>query len=115
MSHSCCRMMPTIGFFQMLMLASQICGRQTVSFIKYIALLSFIYISFPLCVPLIFLLSIQKTIVESLIPTLAGVEWGGVNMLHSEFGMSDVYTPRAQTPPSRISEVPSSDINSTRR
>lgn len=65
--------------------------------------------------PLIKLLSVQKTIVESLIPTLAGVEWGGVNMLHADFGISDVCTPRAQTPPSRISEDPSSDVNNTIR
>ncbi|KAJ0028046.1 hypothetical protein Pint_36132 [Pistacia integerrima] len=43
------------------------------------------------------------------------VEWGGVNMLHADFEMSDVSTPRAQTPPSRISEVPSSDVNNTIR
>ncbi|XP_044481136.1 transcription factor E2FA-like isoform X1 [Mangifera indica] len=61
------------------------------------------------------LLSDADVSITDMWKTDSGVEWGGVNMLHSEFGMSDVYTPRAQTPPSRISEVPSSDINSTRR
>ncbi|KAJ4705371.1 Transcription factor [Melia azedarach] len=43
------------------------------------------------------------------------VEWNGVNMLHPDFGMSDVCSPRPQTPPSRVSEAPSTDFNSTHR
>ncbi|XP_022766988.1 transcription factor E2FA-like isoform X2 [Durio zibethinus] len=42
------------------------------------------------------------------------VEWSGVDMLHTDFGMADVRTPRPQTPPSRMTEVPSSDFNSTK-
>ncbi|KAF9597758.1 hypothetical protein IFM89_021512 [Coptis chinensis] len=37
-----------------------------------------------------------------------GVEWGGVNALNpEEFLMTDISTPRAQTPPSGVIEVPS--------
>ncbi|XVF07568.1 hypothetical protein REPUB_Repub06bG0150600 [Reevesia pubescens] len=43
------------------------------------------------------------------------VEWSGVDILHSDFGMADVSTPRPQTPPSRMTEVPSSDFNSNHR
>ncbi|KAH9674410.1 transcription factor E2FA [Citrus sinensis] len=42
-------------------------------------------------------------------------EWDGVNMLHAEFGMSDACTPTPQTPPSRITEVPSTDFNPIHR
>ncbi|MBA0819829.1 hypothetical protein Gohar_022126, partial [Gossypium harknessii] len=41
------------------------------------------------------------------------VEWSGVDMLHSDFGMAEVGTPRPETPPSRMTEVPSSDFKST--
>ncbi|KAE8725143.1 Transcription factor E2FA [Hibiscus syriacus] len=41
------------------------------------------------------------------------VVWSGANMLHPDFVMADVGTPRPETPPSRITEVPSSDFNST--
>ncbi|KAG8479823.1 hypothetical protein CXB51_029318 [Gossypium anomalum] len=42
------------------------------------------------------------------------VEWSGVDLLHSDFGMAEVGTPRPETPPSRMTEVPSSDVKSTR-
>ncbi|KAB2060028.1 hypothetical protein ES319_A11G349700v1 [Gossypium barbadense] len=42
------------------------------------------------------------------------VEWSGVDLLHSDFGMAEVGTPRPETPPSRMTEVPSSDFKSTR-
>ncbi|KAL6005399.1 E2F transcription factor 3 [Asimina triloba] len=42
----------------------------------------------------------------------AGMEWDGVDRLNSDFAMGDVGTPRAQTPPSGIIEVPpSTDSN----
>ncbi|XP_022744715.1 transcription factor E2FA-like isoform X2 [Durio zibethinus] len=43
------------------------------------------------------------------------VEWSGVDMLHADFGMANISTPRPQTPPSRLTEVPSSDFDSTHR
>ncbi|KAL4354912.1 hypothetical protein GQ457_06G025390 [Hibiscus cannabinus] len=45
--------------------------------------------------------------------TDSGVEWNGVDMLHPDFVMADVGTPRPETPPSRMPDVPSSDFNST--
>ncbi|XP_022747596.1 transcription factor E2FA-like isoform X2 [Durio zibethinus] len=42
-------------------------------------------------------------------------EWSGVDMFHPDYGMADVSTPRPQTPPSSMAEVPSSNFNSTRR
>ncbi|XVE75884.1 hypothetical protein DITRI_Ditri12bG0127700 [Diplodiscus trichospermus] len=47
--------------------------------------------------------------------TESGVEWSGVDMLHGDFGMDEISTSRPQTPPSRMTEVPSSDFNSTHR
>ncbi|GMI79691.1 E2F transcription factor 3 [Hibiscus trionum] len=41
------------------------------------------------------------------------VEWSGADMLHPDFVMADAGTPRPETPPSRMIEVPSSDFNST--
>ncbi|XP_017977856.1 PREDICTED: LOW QUALITY PROTEIN: transcription factor E2FA [Theobroma cacao] len=38
------------------------------------------------------------------------VEWSGVDALHADFGMADVSTPSPQTPPSRMTEVSSSDL-----
>ncbi|KAF8403353.1 hypothetical protein HHK36_011455 [Tetracentron sinense] len=38
--------------------------------------------------------------------TESGVEWDGADTLHAEFAMADVDTPRPQTPPSGINEVP---------
>lgn len=35
-------------------------------------------------------------------------------MLRDNFGMADIGTPRPQTPPSTMAEVPSSDFNSAR-
>ncbi|CAK9180584.1 unnamed protein product [Ilex paraguariensis] len=45
----------------------------------------------------------------------SGVEWDGANMLHEEFGMADVGTPRLQNPPSCVADVPSTVINGTPR
>ncbi|OMO82525.1 hypothetical protein CCACVL1_11927 [Corchorus capsularis] len=47
--------------------------------------------------------------------TDSGVEWSGVDMLHADFGMADISTPRPQTPPSRVIDIPPSDFNSMRR
>ncbi|KAK1563745.1 hypothetical protein Q3G72_032116 [Acer saccharum] len=44
--------------------------------------------------------------------TDSGVDWGGVDILHSDFGIPDVCTLRPQTPPSTIHDVPSNDVNS---
>ncbi|EEF32209.1 E2F4,5, putative [Ricinus communis] len=46
--------------------------------------------------------------------TDANVEWNDVNMLRADFGIPDVQTPRAQTPPSGMAEVPTG-VNSTLR
>ncbi|KAA3466870.1 transcription factor E2FA-like isoform X1 [Gossypium australe] len=43
------------------------------------------------------------------------VEWSGVDILDANFGMADISTPRPQSPPSRMVEVPSSAFNSTHR
>ncbi|XP_057981917.1 transcription factor E2FA [Malania oleifera] len=52
---------------------------------------------------------------ESGAPIIEGVEWNGMDMLHTEFGMVDVSTPRPQTPPSGIAEVPSAAVNSSQK
>ena len=52
---------------------------------------------------------------NSLIPTTAGIEWSGMDLLHSDFGISDVSTPRSQIPLSGMTEVPSTAVNSTQR
>ncbi|KAB2045296.1 hypothetical protein ES319_D01G150900v1 [Gossypium barbadense] len=43
------------------------------------------------------------------------VEWSGVDILDANFGMADISTPRPQSPPSRMVEVPSPAFNSTHR
>ncbi|KAG8503397.1 hypothetical protein CXB51_001315 [Gossypium anomalum] len=43
------------------------------------------------------------------------VEWSGVDILDANFGMANISTPRPQSPPSRMVEVPSSAFNSTHR
>ncbi|KAL6337103.1 hypothetical protein AAG906_036417 [Vitis piasezkii] len=43
------------------------------------------------------------------------VEWNGVDMLNAEFGMADVSTPLPQTPPSGLTEGPSTAVNPTHR
>lgn len=48
-------------------------------------------------------------------PTTAGIEWSGMDMLHPDFGIPDVSTPRSQTPLSGMAEVPSTAFDSTRR
>ena len=52
---------------------------------------------------------------NSLTSTVAGAEWNAVDMLNAEFGMADVSTPLPQTPPSGITEGPSTAVNSTHR
>lgn len=52
---------------------------------------------------------------NSLTPTVAYVEWNGVDMLNAEFGMADVSTPLPQTPPSGLTEGPSTAVNPTHR
>ncbi|KAK6944101.1 E2F/DP family, winged-helix DNA-binding domain [Dillenia turbinata] len=44
-----------------------------------------------------------------------GVDWNGEELLHTDFGMAGVSTPRPQTPPSVVTEVPSATINSVQR
>lgn len=36
----------------------------------------------------------------------SGVQWNGLGSLHDDYGMANVSTPRAQTPPSNTTEVP---------
>uniref|UniRef100_A0A5B7BK93 Putative transcription factor E2FA isoform X2 n=1 Tax=Davidia involucrata TaxID=16924 RepID=A0A5B7BK93_DAVIN len=45
----------------------------------------------------------------------SGIEWNAVDMLHEEFGIADVGTPRPQTPPSGVADMPSAAVNSTHR
>ncbi|KAE8671660.1 Transcription factor E2FA [Hibiscus syriacus] len=59
------------------------------------------------------LLSDADVSITDMWKTDSGVEWSGVDMLHPDFVMADVGTPRPETPPSRMTEVPSSDFNST--
>ncbi|KAK7838394.1 transcription factor E2FA isoform X2 [Quercus suber] len=44
-----------------------------------------------------------------------GIEWSGMDMLHPDFGIPDVSTPRSQTPLSGMAEVPSTAFDSTQR
>ncbi|XP_062003066.1 transcription factor E2FA isoform X2 [Rosa rugosa] len=43
------------------------------------------------------------------------IEWNGEDMLNADFGLPDVSTPRPQTPPSGIVEVPSHAVNFSQR
>ncbi|KAK9290630.1 hypothetical protein L1049_008802 [Liquidambar formosana] len=61
------------------------------------------------------LLSDADVSITDMWKTESGVEWNGVDMLHADFGMADVSTPRPQTPPSGVTEVPPAAVNSTQR
>ncbi|KAL5808670.1 hypothetical protein ACOSQ3_029361 [Xanthoceras sorbifolium] len=61
------------------------------------------------------LLSDADVSITDIWKTDSGVDWGGVNILHPDFGMPDVCTLRPQTPPSSISDVQSSDVDSAHR
>ncbi|XP_062112558.1 transcription factor E2FA isoform X1 [Humulus lupulus] len=43
------------------------------------------------------------------------VDWDGPNILHSDFVMPDVSTPRPQTPPSGITDVPNTSVDFSQR
>ncbi|XP_039024916.1 transcription factor E2FA-like [Hibiscus syriacus] len=60
------------------------------------------------------LLSDADVSITDMWKTDSGIEWSGVDMLHPDFVMAAVGTPRPETPPSRMTEVPSSDFNSTK-
>ncbi|XP_062003065.1 transcription factor E2FA isoform X1 [Rosa rugosa] len=47
--------------------------------------------------------------------TDSAIEWNGEDMLNADFGLPDVSTPRPQTPPSGIVEVPSHAVNFSQR
>lgn len=51
---------------------------------------------------------------DSLTLITAGVEWDGMDRFNSEFMMGDVATPRPQTPPSGVTEVPLSKDSTLR-
>lgn len=62
-----------------------------------------------------FCLLFSVNVLNSLILNVACVEWDGVDMLNSEFGIADVSAPLPQTPPSGLNEEPSTAVNSTHR
>lgn len=113
-----CRMMQTTGFCPVLTLALRICGEQTVSFFKDVpSLLALSPINIAL--PFFFFppfLFITKWMLNSFTMTfIAAIEWNGEDMLNGDFGLPDVSTPRPQTPPSGIVEVPSHAVNFSQR
>ncbi|KAL4605997.1 hypothetical protein ACB092_09G070100 [Castanea dentata] len=61
------------------------------------------------------LLSDAEVSITDMWKTDAGIEWSGMDMLHPDFGIPDVSTPRSQTPLSGMAEVPSTAFDSTRR
>lgn len=103
-----CRLMPTTGFYQMLELALQICGRLHVSsetcclcFSCFFFFGSFIF-SFPQKHKNHSEIEILDLIVEAEVP------WDGMGRLQSEdFMDGSVSTPRAGTSSSGVVEVPS--------
>ncbi|KAL6988521.1 E2F transcription factor 3 [Sarracenia purpurea var. burkii] len=61
------------------------------------------------------LLSDADVSITDMWKTDSGVEWDGVDMLREEFGMADIGTPRPQTPPSGVTDVPSAAVNVNQR
>ncbi|PKI48258.1 hypothetical protein CRG98_031360 [Punica granatum] len=47
--------------------------------------------------------------------TDSGVEWNAMDMLQSDFPVEDVGTPRPNSPPSEVAEVPVNTVNSRKR
>lgn len=45
----------------------------------------------------------------------AGVDWDPAEMLHPDFGIPDICTPRPQTPPSKIADVPNTTQDFSQR
>lgn len=76
------------GSYQMQMLASQICGRQIVSFSFKVSFIRNLFVKSPF----------------PLTSIIATVEWDGETLLR-DFGIDDLGTPRAHTP-STIADVP---------
>lgn len=46
---------------------------------------------------------------------IAVVDWNEADMLHADFGLTDVDTPRPQTPPSGMAEVPTTSVDFSQR
>ncbi|KAM2976652.1 hypothetical protein FF2_013698 [Malus domestica] len=61
------------------------------------------------------LLSDAEVSITDMWRTDSGVGWNGTDILHADFGVTDVSTSRPQTPPSRVVEVPSHAVNFTQR
>ncbi|CAN6719584.1 unnamed protein product [Malus baccata var. baccata] len=61
------------------------------------------------------LLSDAEVSITDMWRTDSGVGWNGTDILHADFGVTDVSTSRPQTPPSRVVEVPSHAVNFAQR
>ncbi|XP_015898821.1 transcription factor E2FA isoform X1 [Ziziphus jujuba] len=57
------------------------------------------------------LLSDAEVSITDMWRTDSGVDWNGADILHADFGMTDVSTPRSQDPPSGIAEAPTSNVH----
>lgn len=79
------------------------------------------YLFFPFCVhprPIVFifvLLFVCNQLYSFTTTIIAAIEWNGEDMLNADFGLPDVSTPRPQTPPSGIVEMPSHAANYPQR
>lgn len=105
------RVMQITGFYQMLMLASQICGEQNVSsqpdaHTPPPLLFLFFYLSLALS------LYLDSKYWIPWFLTIAGVEWNDLGTLHEDYAMANISIPQPQTPPSNATEGP--PANSTR-
>ncbi|KAF3442722.1 hypothetical protein FNV43_RR16639 [Rhamnella rubrinervis] len=61
------------------------------------------------------LLSDAEVSITDMWRTDSGVDWNGADMLHADFGLADVSTPRPQTPPSGMAEVPTTSVDFSQR
>lgn len=71
--------------------------------------------SFNVISSFLFLVSIHIMKLISLTTTTAGVDWDGANMLHADFGITDASSPRPQTPPSGLADIPNTPVDFSRR
>lgn len=107
--------MQTTGSCLMLKLALQICGEQIVSFFKDVPLFAF-HPCYSFSSFLIDNYYLTVGVISSFTMTIiAGVGWNGADILHSDFGVSDVSITRPQTPPSGIAEIPPHAVNFSQR
>lgn len=61
------------------------------------------------------LLSDAEVSITDMWRTDSGVDWDGANMLHADFGITEASSPRPQTPPSGLADIPNTTVDFSRR